>query len=161
MKTDAKSLAMFFGIFAAGYVFFTDIFLYNGYGSPSKGNSTTLVGGFPNLNYYINWNYWYNLVLQKYLGGTWRLQTYLGGPIISFVWLENAIAFFITLNLEIGNALIYFFSAVTYVLNSIFIPFQYIPQPLNYLFETFAFIAIGIAFVFAIRIVSSGLQGRQ
>ena len=43
MKTDAKSLAMFFGIFAAGYVFFTDIFLYNGYGSPSKGNSTTLV----------------------------------------------------------------------------------------------------------------------
>lgn len=138
MKTDIRTLAVGMSIFVIIYDFLADTFL-----------GTIYTFGNLNVAHYLNFN---AAVSQAFsiLGGNWGFS-FLGYT-ISLVWIEDMVAYPISVGLYIPQLVSYVIAIFTYVYNLGTFPFNYIYAPIGSVISIFVYTIIGISLALSVFI---------
>jgi hypothetical protein len=142
MKTDPRSLIMAFAFFTILTDFILDMAEYAQF---------TLANTFPAVATYINYSTAWTTALND-LGGNWSFLGY------SFTFIEYFFVGFLSAFVFLYNVFLWIYLAISWVFTFILYPYSLLPSPLNALFEISLYVSIGIALLFSIRILYTGLS---
>ena len=142
MKTDPRSLIMAFAFFTILTDFILDMIEYSNF---------VLSNTFPSITTYLNYATAWTTATND-LGGTWKFLGY------SFAFIEYFFIGFLSIFVFIANFFIWFYDAVSWVFSFITYPYTLLPSPFNALFEISLYVSIGIALLFSIKILYTGLS---
>ncbi len=141
MKTDPRSLIMAFAFFTIFADFVLDMIEYSQF---------TLSNTFPAVSSYLNYSSAWTTALND-LGGNWSFLGY------SFTFVEYFFVGILSAFVFLVNVFTWIFLSVSWVFTFIFYPYSLLPSPLNALFQLSLYVAIGIALLFSVRILYTGL----
>ena len=142
MKTDPRSLILSFAFFTI----FTDFVL-----DMAEYSTFTLSNTFPAISTYLNYSTAWTTALND-LGGNWSFLGY------SFTFIEYFFVGILSLFIFIVNIFTWIFLSISWIFTFIFYPYSLLPSPLNSLFQLSLYVSIGIALLFSIRILYTGLS---
>jgi predicted membrane channel-forming protein YqfA (hemolysin III family) len=142
MKTDPRSLIMAFAFFTI----LTDFLL-----GMAEYSQFTLSNTFPSVSSYLNYGTAWTTSLND-LGGNWSFLGY------SFTFIEYFFVGLLSVVVFIVNIFSWIYLSISWVFTFINYPYSLLPSPLNSLFQISLYVSIGIAILFSIRILYTGLS---
>lgn len=146
ISTKPRDIIIFMVFLSMFSDFLIDYVLYN---------SFILIYSIPNVTYYLNTSRIYTDAYTL-LGGNWIIYYGLGS--YNFNFIKVPIAILIYLPLLVYNVFLYIYLIIVYFFTLINYPFSFLPYPLNIILNSFYYLILGIAIIFSIKILHTGLD---